>query len=156
MAWISETNSRLTSHGYSKDLSWKLITQVLYHVFTGDLDKARNFVRDGVDTSHTASLYGSVLWGVFKTQMAMQNYMDHGFGAHPAVASQYLDFLVNSRGEESNDNDVKTAKLFDKLEDQLKSVEKIAKEAKSSAGTANNNVTQLKNKVNNLGGGNQG
>ena len=160
ISWVSETNQRLTSHGYSADLSWKLITQVLYHVFTSDLDKARNFVRDGVDTSNTATLHGSILWGIFKTHEAMQTYMNHGFGAHPAVACQYLDFLVNSRGEDSDETEAKALKHISKLEVQLNAVEKIAKEAKSSAGTANNNVNQLKNKFNNqrggAGGGNQG
>ena len=68
--------------------------------------------------------------------------------------------MVNSRGEESDETEAKALKHISKLEVQLNAVEKIAKEAKSSAGTANNNVNQLKNKVNNqrggAGGGNQG
>ena len=42
--WITDTHSRLTSHGYSTELSWQLVTQVVHHVFTSDLDKSRNFI----------------------------------------------------------------------------------------------------------------
>ena len=156
IGWVSDTYLRLTSHGYSSDLSWQLLTQVLYHVFTGDLDKARNFVRDGVDTKNTSQLHGSILWGLFKTHEAMQTYMHHGFGAHPAVAAQYLDFLVNSRGADADNKESVAMKAVKKLEIQMNTVDKVAKEAKAAAGTANNGLTQLKNKVNNLRGGSGG
>ena len=158
ISWISDTNLRLTSHGDSKDLSWKLITQVIYHIFTGDLDKSRNFVRDSVDTSNTMALHSAILWGIFKTHEAMQSYMSFGIGAHPGVASQYLDFLVNSRGEDSNSTDSKALWLANDLDTKVKAVEKVAKEAKATAGSANNAINQLKSKVNNMrsAGGNGG
>ena len=150
MSWVTDTHQRLTSHGYSSELSWQLVTQVLYHVFTGDLDKSRNFVRDGANTSNSQMLHSSVLWGIFKTHEAMQSYMLHGFSAHPAVAAQYMEFLVNSRGQEVEDKDSAAMKSVKQLETQVMSIEKIAKEAKSAAGTANNGVSQLKNKISNL------
>ena len=148
--WITDTHSRLTSHGYSDDLSWQLVTQVIHHVFTADLDKARNFVRDGVDTSNPEFLHGSILWGIFQTHRAMEDYMQHGFAAHPAVASQYLDFLVESRGEDADEENSKVAKAIAKVETQVESIEKIAKEARSTASSVTNGLDQLKTKVNNL------
>ena len=79
----------------------------------------------------------------------MHSYMHHGFSAHPAVAAQYLDFLVNSRGHEEDEKDSKVMKAVKLIEDKVNSVEKVAKEAKAAAGTANNGLTQLKAKVNN-------
>ena len=154
--WITDTHLRLTSHGYSVSLSWQLITQVMFHVFTGDLDKSRNFVRDGTNTTNTQTLHGSILWGIFRTHEAMQSYMHHGFSAHPAVASQYLDFLVNSRGQDHEDKETEALKAIKVLETQLNAVDKLAKEAKSAAGDAKNGVSQLKTKVSNLRGGSNG
>ena len=145
--WISDTHLRLTSHGYSSELSWQLVTQVVHHVFTADLDKARNFVRDGFDTSNPQVLHGSILWGLFRTHQAMEEYMQHGFAAHPAVASQYLDFLVDSRGEDTEEQDSKVAKVLSKIEVKMDSIEKTAKEARSSASTLANGLDQLKTKV---------
>ena len=153
IGWITDTYLRLTSHGYSSGLCWQLITQVLHHIFTSDLDKARNFVRDGTNTGgDTSTLHLSVLWGIFKTHEAMNSYMHYGFSAHPAVAAQYLDFLVNSRGHEEDEKDSKVMKVVRTIENQVSAVEKVAKEAKSAANTANNGVTQLKAKVNNIRG----
>ena len=163
LIWITDTHSQLTSHGYSTELSWELVTQVVYHVFTTDLDKSRNFVRDGVDTSNPQLLHGSILWGLFRTHQAMDVYTQHGFSAHPAVASQYLNFLVDSRGEDSEEKDSKLSKELTKLQAKVETVEKTAKEARTSASTAANGLDQLKNKVNGLvrnrngggGGGNK-
>ena len=55
--------------------------------------------------------------------------MQHGFGSHPAVASQYLNFLVDSRGKDTDQNESKMSKAITKLETRLDSIEKIAKEA---------------------------
>lgn len=160
--WISDTHLRLTSHGYSTDLSWQLVTQVIHHIFTSDLDKARNFVRDGVNTSNQQFLHGSILWGIFRTHHAMEYYMKFGFSAHPAVASQYLNFLVDSKGEEAEEKDSDLSKAVSKLESKIEAVEKTAKEARSAASTTANGLDQLKTKVNNLnrnrnnGGGGSG
>ena len=86
----------------------------------------------------------------------MQSYMHHGFSAHPAVASQYLDFLVNSRGQDHEDKETEALKAIKVLETQLNAVDKLAKEAKSAAGDAKNGVSQLKTKVSNLRGGSNG
>ena len=159
--YISDTHGRLTAHGYSDDLSWQLVTQVVYHVFARDLDSARNFVRDGSNTSNPELLHGSVLWGIFRTHHAMAKYMRHGFGSHPAVAAQYLSFLVDSRGKDSEGNDAKLSKVLSKVDNKIEQVEKIAKEARSAASSASNGLDQLNTKVNNLnrngrnnGGGN--
>ena len=148
--WITDTHQRLTSHGYSSGLSWQLVTQVIYYVFTSDLDKARNFVRDGINTNDQGSLHGSILWGLFRTHHAMEDYMEFGLGDHPAVASQYLNFLVDSKGEESDEKDSVMAQSLSKLETKADSIEKLAKEARSAASTTANGLDQLKTKVANL------
>ena len=129
-------------------------------MLTADLDKARNFVRDSMPTSNPEFLHGSILWGIFKTHQAMDSYMHHGFSSHPQVASQYLNFLVDSRGEDTDKEDSKLSKAITKLETKVESVEKTAKEARSSASSTANGLDQLKTKVdtlsrnrNNEGGG---
>ena len=158
--WITDTHSKLTSHGYSVELSWQLVTQVVYHVFSRDLDKARNFMRDSIDTSNTELLHGSVLWAVFKTHQVMDEYMRRGFGTHPSISAQYLSFLVHSRGKDADQTDSKVNKALTKMEDKVEDVEKIAKEARSAASSVANGLDQLKTKVNrnsrNNGGGGGG
>ena len=76
--------------------------------------------------------------------------MKLGFSAHPAVASQYLSFLVDSRGEDTKEEDSKLGKALTKLESKVDGIDKIAKEARSSSSTVANGLEQLKTKVNTL------
>ena len=107
-------------------------------------------MRDSIDTTNTELLHGSVLWAIFRTHQVMDEFLKFGFGAHPSVSSQYLSFLVDSRGRDADQNNSKFSKSLSKLEDKVDAVEKVAKEARSSAGTTANGLDQLKNKVNNL------
>ena len=91
----------------------------------------------------------------------MNKYMHHGFGSHPTVASQYLSFLVDSRGKDAEQKESKVLKNVDRLESRIEAVDKIAKEARSAASTTANGLDQLKTKVGTLnrnnrnnGGGN--
>ena len=74
--------------------------------------------------------------------------MQHGFAAHPAVASQYLNFLVDSRGEDAKESPV--TKAVTKLEEKVELIERVAKEARAIASSTSNGLDQLKSKVNNL------
>ena len=119
-------------------------------MFSSDLDKARNFIRDGFNAEQRDKYGGSVLWALFRTHEAMNVYTIHAFGAHPSVAAQYLDFLVNSKGEEASDRGQESKKLTTKFEARLNSMEQTLKETKSAAGTASNGLAQLKAKVDGL------
>ena len=81
ISWISDTHLELTTHGYDDALSWQLVTQVVYHIFSADMDKARNFVRESLDAQSPKEMALTVLWGSFRTLEVAQEYIKHSFEA---------------------------------------------------------------------------
>ena len=68
--------------------------------------------------------------------------MKHGIENHPTVAAQYVKFLVTSKG--SDPLEAKITVLIEQLRKQVEDALKMARDAKSSASSANNGVDQLK------------
>ena len=140
LSYISETHDLLTVSGFSVDSSWQLVTQLVDHVFTDDMDKVRSFVREATDTHDAKSTSLAILWGTVATHGVMQDYTKYGIAHHPSISSEYVKFLVIQHGE----SDTGALDKVVELETKLDSVEKIAKAAKSSAATANNSIDQMK------------
>ena len=130
-AFITETMEDLVSHDYDPDLAWSIITQVIHHMFTVDMDKERSFVREQLDTRSQKSTAVAIMWGWLRTHRLMEEYSRHGIENHPSVAAQYVKFLVQNRVDE---NMKKT------VEDAVQ----LSKDAKSMAASASNGLDQMK------------
>ena len=146
ISWISDTHLELTTHGYDDALSWQLVTQVVYHIFSADMDKARNFVRESLDAQSPKEMALAVLWGTFRTLEVAQEYMKHGFADHPSISSQYVKFLLTSKGEETAKLEAKFALEIKALKELVAKATQAAKDAKAAAALASNGVDQLKKK----------
>lgn len=146
VSWMSETQLELTTHGYPENMAWQLVTQIVYHVFSSDLDKARNFVRESLDAQSPKTMALAVLWGTFRTLDVAQEYIIHGFANHHSVSSQYVKFLVTSKGEEASRIEAKLSAELKTMKEAIAKLTQIAKEAKASAAAASNGVDQLKKK----------
>ena len=134
----------LTASGFAIDSNWQLVTQLVDHIFTDDMDKVRSFVREATDTHNSKHTALAVLWGTLCTHGVMQEYTKYGIAHHPSISSEYVKFLVIQNGEkESGSNE-----RIDELESKIESTDKIARAAKSAAASASNGLDQLKKQLN--------
>ena len=90
------------SGGFTLELSWHLVTQLINHIFIDDMEKVRSFVRDSLSFKRKMEQGVSVLWGTFCTHGVMQEYMSYNIEHHPSIASDYVKFLVLNRGSASD------------------------------------------------------
>ena len=58
--------------------------------------------------------------------------------------------MVESRGDDADQENSKVLKAILKMDTKMEAIEKIAKEARSAASTTSNGLDQLKTKVNTL------
>ena len=71
----------------------------------------------------------------------MQEYQKHGIENHPAISAEYVRFLVANSALGSIASFTTQIKLIDK---KLEELERIAKAAQSTAGTAMNRAEEAK------------
>ena len=129
-AYMTETHDNLVEHGYTPDLAWSIVTQVVHHMFTVDMDKERSFVREQMNTRSQKKTAVAIMWGCLKTHRVMEEYSRYGIENHPSVAAQYVKFLVQNRVDET---------MKKTVDDALHTAE----EAKSMAASVSNGLDQL-------------
>ena len=112
------------------DLAWSIVTQVVHHMFTVDMDKERSFVREQMNTRSQKKTAVAIMWGCLKTHRVMEEYSRYGIENHPSVAAQYVKFLVQNRVDET---------MKKTVDDALHTAE----EAKSMAASVSNGLDQL-------------
>ena len=145
MTYISETHDVLVASGFNVESSWQLVTQLIDHIFTDDMDKVRSFVREATDTHNDKTTALAVFWGTLCTHGVMQEYSKFGIANRPSISSEYVKFLVIQNGErDAGDNE-----KIDDLIARIESTDKIARAAKSAAASASNGLDQLKKQINN-------
>eukprot|EP00957_Ditylum_brightwellii_P185973 14158878-Ditylum_brightwellii.AAC.1 len=55
-----------TALGFPKEITWRLVTKLVYQVFDGDLDKVRSFMRISHGNRDHQSLAARTMWAIFK------------------------------------------------------------------------------------------
>jgi len=98
-----------------------------------------------MDTHSRSEMVVAVLWSTFRTYSIMEEYMRYGIENHPSISSEYVIFLTTNsaaRGKEGGGEE-----MFERLEERVDEVEKVAKGAKYAAGTVSNGLDQLKNRA---------
>ena len=115
------------------------------HTSIDDMDKVKSFVREAMDIHSREEIAGAVLWGIFETHRMIDEYMKFGIENHPSISSEYVNFLVpNSGGKGHGDGG---GDKFERLEERVTEVEKVANSAKSASGSAANGLDLLKKRV---------
>ena len=87
------------SSGFSDDVGWYLVTQLVTHVFSDNMDNERSFVQEVFDSKDRSTMATAVMWGLFKTHSIVEDYFYSNIKHHPSITSEYTKFLVTSRGE---------------------------------------------------------
>eukprot|EP00957_Ditylum_brightwellii_P122207 9319179-Ditylum_brightwellii.AAC.1 len=83
--FISDTYQDLESSGFPAQITWQLVTKLVYQVFAGDLDEVRSFMRISHDTRDHLTLASCTMWAIFKTNKAMKTFQLQGLANHPSV-----------------------------------------------------------------------
>ena len=133
--FISDTHRDLDLAGFPSKASWLLVTKLVVRIFGTDLDKVRSFMRGKMDTDSHVVLATDALWATLRTIGVMQDYMRHGIENHPAIAAEYVRFLVANSGLGTMEKLTTSLKsLTTKIDDAVAK----AKAAQSAATTATN------------------
>ena len=130
------------------------MTRLVHHIFSDDMDKVRSFVREVLEPHNKEMMTAGVLWGVFKTHGVMQDYLHHSIEHHPSITSEYTKFLITDRAN-SEDDSALVVRL-DEMERRVVVTEQVAREAKTSAASAINQLKQLKSNLGMGAGGGGG
>jgi len=115
------------------------------HIFTDDMDKVRRIAREAMDTHSREEMVEAALWGTLETRRMMDEYMRFGIDNHPSISSECVKFLVTNsggRGQGYGGGD-----KFERLDERITEVEKVAKSAKLASGSASNGLDLLKKRV---------
>ena len=146
--YVSDIHQTLIDSSFSEEGSWQIITQLVNHTFANNMDKVRCFAREAMDTHSKKEMGAAVIWGTFQTHKVMEDYMKYGIENHPSISSEYVKFLVTntplSSGGECLDERVEI------LEAKIVEVDRTAKGAKSTAGSAANSLDLVKKRVDKL------
>ena len=139
--FVSDTYRDLELSSFPDKSSWLLVTKLVVRIFGTDLDKVRSFMRGKMDVKSHQEIATDALWATLRTIAVMQEYQKHGIENHPAISAEYVRFLVANSALGSIANFTTQIKHIDK---KLEELEKIAKAAQSTAGTAMNRAEEAK------------
>ena len=127
-----------------EDHAWNLSTR-LGEAFFRICHSVRVGVSDSFNTSDPARLADAVWFGVARTLDSMQEFDKHEFKSHPAIAGEYIKFiLLNAHSDSASTFDLK----FEDMDKKLKEVTKDAAGALRSATTAHSKADTAKVKAN--------
>ena len=139
--FISDTFRDLELSEFPEKLSWLLVTKLVMRIFGTDLDKVRSFMRGKMDVQSHQEIATDALWTTLRTIAVMQQYQKHGIENHPAISAEYVRFLVANLALGSIS---KFSAQLKNIEEKLEEIEKIAKAAQSTVGTAINRADETK------------
>ena len=111
-------------------------------MFIDDMEKLRSFIREEMGTHSWEEIAASMLLSTFQTHLMMDKYMCFGIENYPSISSKYFKFLVTSSS--SRDQGGELDERFEKLEEKLWEVERVAKDVIFSAGSTSNTLDQIK------------
>ena len=93
-------------------------------------------------THSREEISASMVLGTFQNHLMMDKYMCFGIENHPSISSKYFKFLVTSSS--SRDQGGELDERFEKLEEKLWEVERVAKDVNFAAGSTSNASDQIK------------
>eukprot|EP00980_Cylindrotheca_fusiformis_P026260 scaffold15630_cov156-Cylindrotheca_fusiformis.AAC.2 len=127
----------LTHVGMSEARAFAMATR-LGDAFFRERHKVRAAVADDLEAKNHIKLATTLWFAVTKTIDVMMDFKRRHFREHPAISSEYVQFLVQAtiRDESNEDSD-----------DKVKDVEKIAKDAKKTADATKTKMDAIQSKL---------
>eukprot|EP00980_Cylindrotheca_fusiformis_P015382 scaffold4326_cov121-Cylindrotheca_fusiformis.AAC.4 len=135
--YMDDVINDMTHVGMSEAQAFAMATR-LGDAFFRECHKVRAAVADDLEAKDHLKLATTLWYAVTKTLDVMMDFKRRRFREHPAIAAEYVQFLVQAtiRDESADDAD-----------DQIKDVEKIAKDAKKSADSTKTKMDGVQSKL---------
>jgi hypothetical protein len=130
--FVDDIYKELTRANFSKTRAWALVTRLLRRIFM-DIGVPRVSVQNQFRTGQDNVICKQIFWAEVQTLDIMQQFKSHAFKDHPAIASEYVKFLVTNTGIDSLERLVKRVDGFD---EQIKELQKAVKAATTASTTA--------------------
>jgi hypothetical protein len=130
--WVEDTYTELVSSGNAEAEVWLVLTRILRTIFEDYFGPERALPRGTTYASklHRASVF---IWGVIKTNFAIEKLITVTIKDHPTVTGAYAVWLIsNSRKSQSDQN----AKAVQKVSDSLASLQKLVADVRKEANSA--------------------
>eukprot|EP00957_Ditylum_brightwellii_P169390 12892439-Ditylum_brightwellii.AAC.1 len=121
-SFISNTYRDLESLGFQADITWQLVSKLIYQLLARDLDKVWISMNISCGTCYHLTLASRCIWVVFKTNKVITTFQLQGLANISSVLGTYISFLVANL-------EISHA---EKLEDELKSMKETIKSLTSN------------------------
>eukprot|EP00957_Ditylum_brightwellii_P143799 10957377-Ditylum_brightwellii.AAC.1 len=138
--FICDTNCDLEVAGFPLNITWQLVSKLVYQVSARDLDEVRSFMQISHGSCNHLTLASRSAWAVFKTIKAMKLFQLHGIQNHPSVVGTYMTFLVAS--SEMGQSDKLTAEVA-ALKVDVRALTAGVKAAKATSSSAMTKVEMI-------------
>jgi hypothetical protein len=116
ITFVDDIFKELHRAKFSKTKAWALVTRLMPRIFM-DIGAPRVAVQNQFRTGQHDVICKHIFWAELQTLDLMQQFKYQGFKDHPAIASEYVKFLVTNTGIDSLD---KLIKRVDGFEEQIR------------------------------------
>ena len=146
LVFIDDIYRELTRAKFSKTKAWALVTRLIRRIFM-DIAVPRNSVQNQFRTGQDEIICKQIFWAEIQSLEIMNQFKAHAFKDHPAIASEYVKFLVTNTGIESLE---KLVTKMSSIEEKINEMAKGVKAAITSSTTASNKADEMKKSMTDL------
>ena len=146
MGFIDDIYRELTRAKFSKSKAWALVTRLIRRIFM-DVAVPRISVQNQFRTGQDDVICKQIFWAEIQSLEIMNQFKAHAFKDHPAIASEYVKFLVTNTGIESLE---KLLTRVTNLEEKVSELTKSVKASITSSTTASNKADEVKKSMTDL------
>jgi uncharacterized protein YneF (UPF0154 family) len=137
------TYEELTRNKFAAARGWSLITRLGLYILQ-DVGGPRNGVSNLFITGDNPQICKLMFWSIIRSHDIMDRYKNYNFKGDPAIAGEYVRFLVMNTGQEAIE--AQTKKVVE-MEAMIKAVKEVSKAAESKANAATLQIADLKAKI---------
>eukprot|EP00980_Cylindrotheca_fusiformis_P000188 scaffold34_cov76-Cylindrotheca_fusiformis.AAC.2 len=135
--YMDDVVADMTHVGMTEARAFAMATR-LGDAFFRECHKVRASVADDLEAKNHVKLATTLWFAVSKTIDVMLEFKRRHFREHPAIASEYVQFLVQATVKDESS---------DEVDDKIKDVEKIAKDAKKAADSTKTKMDAVQSKL---------
>jgi hypothetical protein len=138
--FVDDIYKELSRAKFSKVKAWALVTRLMRRIFM-DIGLPRVSVQNQFRTGQDEVIAKHIFWAEVQCLEIMHQFKTQSFKDHPAIASEYVKFLVTNTGIDSLERLIKRVDTFD---ESIKELQKLVKAATTAATTASNKADEVK------------
>eukprot|EP00957_Ditylum_brightwellii_P105822 8070072-Ditylum_brightwellii.AAC.1 len=135
--FICDTYRDLEATGFPLNITWQLVSKLVYHVFAGDLNEVRSFMQISHGSCNHLTFAFRSAWAVFKINKVMEQFQLHMIQNHLLIVGTYMTFLM------ANLEMGKSDKLPAEVAALKTDVRALTTEVKAAKATASSDMTKV-------------